>query len=195
MSVVLLWDRDSDGPLDLLRPFWPCYCDPVITSRVSDPKQQLIQSQSKCQLCHEGQTYREQSSLPSPVARRGSCRLFLHHLRVMGGLIYPHSLILYIAMLRVSVKSNFSPLPCFFGACTKQLSLKFLEVLCNLSNSREHLGVQYITKSNNSNNNNNNNSEAMKAQGCCDFEHTVVLFWKGLLRNLPHQTATDSNMS
>lgn len=73
-------------------------------------------------------------------------------------------------------------LPRFFQACTKQLSLKFLEVLCNLSNSREHLGAQCITKSNNSNNNNNNNSKAVKAQGCCDFQQAVVLFWNSLLQ-------------
>jgi len=101
-------------------------------------------------------------------------------------------------MLCIIVKSNLFSLPCFFGACTEQLSLKFLEVLCHLSNSREHLGVQCITKTNISNNNNNNNSKAMKAQGCCDFEHAVLLFCKmstATPGNLPHQTATDSSMS
>lgn len=72
-----------------------------------------------------------------------------------------------------------SPPPCSFGACTKQLSLTFLEGSCNLGDGREHLGVECITKSNNSS---NNNREAVKAQGCCDFEHALVRLSEALLQ-------------
>lgn len=89
-----------------------------------------------------------------------------------------------IVTLCISLKPNFSSLPCSFRACTKQLSLKFLEVWCNHSNGREHLGVQRVPKTNNSNNN-TNSSEAMEAQGCCDFEHAGVLFWNCNSRKPP----------
>lgn len=39
--------------LTFSRPFWPCYCDSVPSSLVSDPKQQFNRFPSKHQLCPE----------------------------------------------------------------------------------------------------------------------------------------------
>lgn len=113
------------------------------------------------------------NSSPSLVHLWPHNRLFLHGLHMTRGIICFHNLILCSNAAYQHIKLHLFCLPCCFEACTQQLSLKFLEILCNLSNSREHLGVQCIRKSNNSDNN-NNNGKAMKTQGCCDFQHTVV---------------------
>lgn len=130
-------------------------------------------------MCHEGQAV---NCGPCLAYLRSLSRLFPHGLHTTGGITYLRSLILHSNAAYQCTKQCHTCLPRFFQACTKQLSLKFLEVLCNLSNSREHLGARCITKSNNSNNNNNNNSKAVKAQGCCDFQQAVVLFWNSLLQ-------------